>query len=101
MRPRALSFLTFFAGAAGATLVALLLLSTPKPAAAQAAEQSPCRQWLVAMFSVNFSDYIRLDPSLTDENIRGSALVLPPGWEPVDVDGGFAALVPAKRCIAR
>lgn len=72
---------------------------TSKPALAQAPTPD-CEQWMVAMFTANFSDYIRLDATtLEEETLQYSSVILPEGWEPLEVAGGLGALIPARRCL--
>lgn len=59
-----------------------------------------CRQWMVTVFSANFPAYVPLDDlPWPDDSLRDASISLPPDWEPLLVQGGFAALIPAKRCL--
>lgn len=101
MHARVFSVLTFVLGGVGGIVIALLLLGRSLPAMAQDEEavvEEPCTQWQLAMFSVNFPDLIRLD-GLSPQSLRSSSVVLPEGWEPIIVQGDFAAVIPAKRCV--
>lgn len=59
-------------------------------------------QWSVALFSTNFASYVSLDVSGgADNEARVQEVVLPEGFEPLLVEGGFASLIPARRCVLR
>ena len=59
-----------------------------------------CRQWMVTVFSANFPAYVPLDDvPWPEDSLRDASVSLPPDWEPLLVQGGFSALVPARRCL--